>query len=879
MSPELELTPLMKQYWELKSQAKDALLLFRMGDFYELFADDAIEASRILEITLTSRDKNKANPMPMAGVPFHSVQSYLQKLLNAGKKVAIGEQVGDPALVKGKSIVERRITRLLTPGVQFETEGSSSQYLAALVPAVGLPDQWVLSCIDASTGEALVGLPCAFSEIEADLVRLPIRHLLTQGAPKLSESQYPPEKLLIEHLPSNYLGISQAQELLKKQFEVENLSAFISDNSSAHALGVALQYLLRSQQKATLPHLRLPVPLHQPETLTLGPRSAQHLDLLPNLDGAPSLFQLINKTRSALGARKLRRYLLAPLKNTALISARQDKVKAIFQERETAQKISSELSLIYDIERILGRVNTGLANPRDTLALGKSIASLTQIAKLLIKMPVFLLPESKEASRLTDELKSVGAEILRTQKDDAPLVSRDGGIFAVGADPELDRLISLTENGQRWLIELETREREATGISSLKVRYNRVFGYYIEITQSHLKNVPSHYQRKQTTVGAERFFTEELKKFEDEIIHASTKQKALEQELFKVLLEKIALHTKLLMEAASLLGELDALSSLARLLDESVWNFPEINDSLDFQIQGGRHPMVDSATRGMFVPNDLELSPQTRLTLVITGPNMGGKSTIMRQVALIIILGQMGAPVPATRASWGVFSSVHTRIGAHDSIARGQSTFMVEMSELAHILHHADERSLIILDEIGRGTSTYDGMSVAWSTLEWISKQIQARTLFATHYHELTKLSNTLPLMANAHMSVEGARGASSLRFTYKLEEGPTNESFGIHVARIAGLPKSVIERSWQVLEELEAQANPLLAGAVYPGQMSLFGGMAPIDPSLVEPLTIIESHPVVEEIQKANVNEMTPIQALNFVLKLQEISKLKTEA
>ena len=384
------------------------------------------------------------------------------------------------------------------------------------------------------------------------------------------------------------------------------------------------------------------------------------------------------------------------------------------------------LAEVYDLERILGRINTGLANPRDTLALGKSLAIISlleQKLSLLASSSKTLLEFTTLLKRLHTELAPLSHQIIHQQKEDAPFVARDGGVFKTGTDPELDRLIVLNENGQKWLIELETREREATGISSLKVRYNRVFGYYIEITQTHLKNVPAHYQRKQTTVGAERFFTEELKKFEDEIVHASSRQKHLEQELFEKLLETIRSKTLPIMEYAQVLGETDSLVSLSKLSQDAGWIFPVIDESLDLEITKGRHPLVDSSSHGNFVPNDLNLSPKSSTHLMITGPNMGGKSTIMRQTALIIILGQMGAPVPAKQARWGFVSSLYTRIGAHDAIARGQSTFMVEMSELAHILHHADDRSFIVLDEIGRGTSTYDGISVAWATLEWICGQ------------------------------------------------------------------------------------------------------------------------------------------------------------
>ncbi|MEK6580649.1 MAG: DNA mismatch repair protein MutS, partial [Bdellovibrionota bacterium] len=601
-----------------------------------------------------------------------------------------------------------------------------------------------------------------------------------------------------------------------------------------------------------------------------------HLDLIASDSGAPHLFALIDKSGSALGSRQLKRWLLAPLRATGEIALRQQAIRELSAVRPLRDKLRGVLSGVYDLERISGRLSAHLANPRDTLALGRSLHALTELRLYLehFKSPL-LRALDQQIESTASAVRDLATRITKTQRDDAPLVVREGGIFNPGTDPELDRLLGLTTDGQNWILELEARERKTTGISSLKIRYNRVFGYYIEITQAHLKNTPAHYQRKQTTVGAERFFTEELKKFEDEFVHASTRQKALEQVLFEQLSDAIRAQTREVMDAARLLGELDSLVALSHLGDEPGWCFPIIDDSMDLDIEAGRHPMVDQMARGEFVPNGIALSPQTRLSLIITGPNMGGKSTVMRQTALIIILGQMGAPVPATRSRWGAFSSIYTRIGAHDAIARGQSTFMVEMSELAHILHNADSRSLIVLDEIGRGTSTYDGMSVAWASLEWICNQTRARTLFATHYHELTHLAGRLPLLANGHMAVEGTRSlqGDSLRFLYELKDGAASESFGVHVARLAGLPRPVIQRAWEILDRLEKEGAELRsADFTESTQLSLFDAhVAPAPLLESEPLT---PHPVLEELEKTDINEMTPMQALHLIARLQEISR-----
>lgn len=882
-------TPLMKQYWDLKAQAKDALLLFRMGDFYELFGDDAVTASQILEITLTSRDRNKTNPIPMAGVPHHSVQGYIQKLLKCGKKVAIGEQTEDPETVKAGKIVRREIIRILTPAVQFDAEGSEAHYLATMIE--GQKGHWILACLDASTGECLVSHWIDFETVLSEMTRLPIRHFLNLEL-SIELSQLPlSETILVENLPKNYLSLERAQEILYRHYELENLQAFIQNESGVLALGILVIYVLRTQQQERLSHLRLPEPLQKPKTLALGPNTAQHLDL-------KDLFTFINQTRSTLGARQLKRWMLAPLKSVPEILARQTAAQELAQVwPQLGEKMSSLLAQIYDLERIAGRVNTHLANPKDTLSLGQSLEVLKEFEVLLQKREAPLLIEIRDQLKtLAEQLSWLSEKIIRTQKETPPLISREGGIFKTGTTPELDHLLSLTEDGQRWLVELESREREKTGIPSLKVRYNRVFGYYIEITSAHLKNVPSHYQRKQTMVGAERFFTEELKKFEEEILTASVKQKALEQDLFNKLIQEIKSQTPAIMNAARVLGELDALYSLSKLTRQPGWIFPSIDESLGLNIHAGRHPLVDQAMQGKFVPNDLQLGPESRMTLLITGPNMGGKSTVMRQTTLIVLLGQMGAPVPAQEAKWGVVSSIYTRIGAQDAISKGQSTFMVEMCELAHILHHADERSLIILDEIGRGTSTYDGISVAWATLEWLCNKIKARTLFATHYHELIRLASSLPLLANAHMAVENENPnttESSLRFLYELREGPTHESFGIHVAQIAGLPKPIIKRAWKILNDLENQTPK--DSPRNKNQLSLFSidseesisttlNALPSPLSSSSPPSIQESsepsaqtqtppppHPVLKEIEQTDLNTMTPIQALNFVAKLKE--------
>lgn len=860
-----EPTPLMKQYGELKAEAGDALLLFRMGDFYELFGQDAVDAARILDITLTSRDKGKENPLPMAGVPHHSAQGYIQKLLDSGHKVAIGEQVESSEVIaaKGqKAIVKREIVRVFSPGIQFDREGSERR-LVACATADENRSSWFLACLDVSTGETWISEGLSEAALAQELAAQPIHHLIKRGGqlPDAARAAYPPDRFA-EDIPSNTLALTQAKQLLCELWGVTDLRALIASDAAILALGVVLHTVFRSQKVDRLDHIRRPAPLRQSTSLVFGPETPAHLDL-------EDLYRWLNRTRSAVGARTLRQWLWAPLTAPEAIERRQMAVRCLRPRREKLQKALSE---IYDIERIVGRLQAGLASPKDTLALGQTLSAvqvlISQLGTHLDPLPALTpwLRDQLERARISlKAVSGVGAEILLTQREEAPLTTREGGIFKAGTTPELDRLLDLAENGSRWLVELETRERQVTGIGSLKVRYNRVFGYYIEITTAHLKNVPAHYMRKQTMVGAERFFTEELKKFEEEILSSNSRQKNLEQQLFENLCERLRRLHAPLADLASWIGCLDALCCLAGLSDEAGFCWPKISNGLDLMIEAGRHPLVDAANPGRFVPNTVSLQESGARCLLITGPNMGGKSTVMRQTALVVILGQMGAPVPAKHASWGAVSKLYTRIGAHDAIAKGQSTFMVEMTELAHLLQNADERSLVVLDEIGRGTSTYDGISVAWSTLEHLSALTRCRTLFATHYHELTGLEAELPGLANAHMAVAQDKG---LRFLYELRSGPAADSFGIQVAQMAGIPKSVINRAWQILKVLESKSAPQGSG-IDLNQLNLFSAPAPLPVPMPDP----RAAEIQAEIERADVNSMTPLQALNFVSRLRDLA------
>jgi DNA mismatch repair protein MutS len=838
-----------------------------MGDFYELFAEDAVSAAPLLGVTLTSRDKRSPNPMPMAGIPFHSATSYIQKLLNAGKKVAIAEQILPEGVSADqiKGIVDRQIIRTFSPAVQFEMgTGLRARFLGTLNPSSNKTH--VLAMLEPATGEIRISSELTLSDLLAEPALQEIRHFLNAGSKTPIEFLNTLENeqdVLIEEISSNTISNDAALPFLQKQFQKLALHPLLELPAARLGAAQLIQYVTKSQGLETLTHLHEPKPLTESNRMVTGPHTHTHLD-------TEDLFALINQTATSMGSRALKGELFAPLKNTQEIALRQASVRELAQSSLASLKIHEELKSVYDLDRILGRVATRLAHPRDTYALG---ASLSASFRFETELSRFHSPELNEIAnqfrQARKSLQPLADRILRTQKADAPMHTREAGIFEKGTDPELDRLIELTTDGERFLVELEQRERESTGIASLKVKYNRVFGYFIEISSSNLKNVPEHYQRKQTMVGGERFFTEELKKFEEEILSASSKQRALEAKLFETLLQDLISESQAMKALSTAIGKLDSLIALSLLATRPGWCIPTIDDSLDLFLKGSRHPVVDAALKGEFIPNDIELSEETARTLIITGPNMGGKSTLMRQIALTILLGQMGAPVPAREARFGVFHSLFTRIGAQDAIAKGQSTFMVEMVELAHILTHSNDRSFIVLDEIGRGTSTFDGMSVAHASLEHLHQKARARMVFATHYHELTELEAKLPGIRNAYMKVLDQKG--KLTFLYEIAIGRSSKSFGIQVAELAGIPKPVVKKAWEILRHLEE--NQSANSLSHTSQLSLFAS-APAEsqtesppPESIEPAFPNELE---SELLALEVDHLRPIDALQILSRMQ---------
>ncbi len=765
------MSPLRVQYLELKAQAKDAILLFRLGDFYEFFDQDAIDASQILGITLTSRDKT----IPMAGIPHNHAQAQIQKLLFAGRKVAICEQMELPQ--KG-ALVRREIVRILTPGIQIDHEHDQA-YLGAIIQE---GEHHALAFLETSTGELLIDHGLSLERLCERIRQYAIKHVLTLGFTlKLPN-------ILNETLPINYITKNRAQELLCEHYDIGVLDALFPRPGCIIASAAAVLMVLRTQRLDRLTHLHRPSLLKSSATIDLREETIEHLDL-------PHLFKLINKTETALGARRLKYWLYHPFRQSAKIHEQQEAVKDC---------VAVTCTGIMDLERLAGKLAAKLTTPRDTYALGQSLLQIEALK--LTGSSAAIQRLSQTICDAYQQLRDVGAWIRMHQKADAPTTHRDGGIFQGSAHPDLSELLRAQDT--QALLQLEEQEIKNTGIPTLKVRSNRIYGYYIEITKSQLKNIPTHYERKQTLSNGERFTTPELKALERILLTAEARQRELEYVLFEELLMKIAINP--LMQLADALSELDALSALSRMLERN-WVFPTIDTSTDLIIDQGRHPLVEQSQQS-FTPNSIQCASTTFL---ITGPNMGGKSTFMRQIGLIVLLGHIGSPVPARSAHFGAVSSFHTRIGAQDALERGQSTFMVEMTELARILHEADEHSLIIIDEIGRGTSTYDGLSVAWASLEWLVSHIRARTLFATHYHELT----SLPGIINVHMHALDIDG--KLKFSYKLEPGPALQSFGIQVADLAGLPKPVINRAWQILGRLDKKPRKCILST--DTQLSLF--------------------------------------------------------
>jgi len=848
-------TPMMQQYRSAKRQHPDAILLFRMGDFYEMFYDDAVVASRILEIALTTRDRKSSNPVPMCGIPHHALENYVGKLLRAGHRVAVCDQVEDPRLARG--LVRREVTRVITPGTLLEEnllEARENNYLCAIA-ADG--DTAAAAFIDVSTGEFKVAGHCGparWEELGDDLNLFRPREVIHPQGMELPRVLFSAlEGTLVHGQEDWWFAPDYGAEVLQRHFGVATLEPFgLELPSMICAAGAALQYL-NEVQRTDLTHLDELRVMREAEAMVIDDVTHRNLELTASWmtgDKRDSLLGLLDRTRTSMGARLIRQWLLRPLLDIEEIDARLEAVEELVGDAGARAAIVEELKSVADLERLLARILVGSANARDLIALRSSFEVLPQLHGILEGRTSARLRELRGHIDLLDDVRDLIATNLA---EEPPLQLRDGGLIAEGADAELDELRAIVRDNRSSIADIERRERGRTGIPKLKVKYNKVFGYYIEVSRSHLDLVPDDYFRKQTLVNAERFITPELKEYESKVLNAQDRIVAREYELFCGLRERVAQEGARISVTARALARLDVLACLAD--DAALFGYsrPQVNDSDEIRIAGGRHPVVERLRlEERFIPNDALLDTSGHRLLIITGPNMGGKSTYLRQVALIALMAQAGSFVPADEATIGLVDRVFTRIGASDYLARGQSTFMVEMSETANILRNATRRSLIILDEIGRGTSTFDGLSIAWAVAEHIHNhpRLGARTMFATHYHELTDLALTLPGVKN--LNVAAREHGDEVIFLRTVVPGPSDQSYGIQVGKLAGLPRDVVRRAKEILrnlesEELDREGHPKLARS---------GKAEDAAPAAPAP------HPVLAELKNLKVEELTPLEA-----------------
>ena len=859
------LTPAMRQYLEVKERYPDCIIFFRMGDFYEMFFEDAVTASRVLEITLTSRNKNREDAIPLCGFPYHAASSYIAKLIEKGFKVAVCEQVEDPKLAKG--VVKREVTRVVTPGLVLDTENldaKENNYLAALTVRGG---RFALAFVDISTGEFRVAEAEEREFFRAETAGLPIREILV--AEDLRDDDLirsvvgEGEHCRINRLPADRFDPAAAVALLRDHFPEEKLSgiALESHPAATAAAGAVLAYMTETQ-KDRLDHINELTWYESGAHLLLDEVAKRNLELFSTITEGKksgSLFHVLDETVTSLGGRRLRWWLNHPLFDPIRIRERLAAVSEIREGNLLRESLRGILKDVYDLERLGSRIAVGLANGRDLAALRTSLLVLPRLRDAIAGGEAPLLRAIRDG---IDEMPDLRVLIEGAIVDEPPLTIREGGIIREGYDPELDQLIAIMRDGRKWIAALEEKERQRTGIHSLKVGFNSVFGYYIEVTKANARLIPAEYIRKQTLVNAERYINEELKGYEETVLHAEERRQAREYDLFVEIRGRIAGEIRRIQRTAARIADLDAVASLAEVAERYNYCCPVVDGEDVIEITDGRHPVVERQVGGTgFVPNDVLLDLEKNRFLIITGPNMAGKSTCIRQVALIVLMAQMGSFVPAARARIGVVDRIFTRIGAADNLARGQSTFMVEMNEVAEILRHATKRSLIILDEVGRGTSTFDGLSIAWATAEYIhdAPSLGARTLFATHYHELTELAVTKEGVRNFNIAVR--EWGEKIIFLRKIMEGGTNRSYGIQVARLAGVPAEVIVRAKEILRnlekgELDEAGMPKIARGrktdrKNANQLSLFAG---------------EGDSVLDEIRGLDPMNLTPLDALHHL-------------
>ena len=863
-------TPLMRQYSAIKQRHPNALLFFRLGDFYEMFFEDAVVAAKELQITLTSRNKEKGTAIPMCGVPYHAAEGYIAKLIRRGYRVAICDQMEDAR--EAKKLVKREVTRVVTPGTAIDSqvlEPRENNFLASVLRRNGAVG---LALVDLSTGDFRATEFCgdeSLTRLRDELDRMrPSELLLASGTPSPLESRMGGGAMITQTpLDEWVFGDEYGARLLRDHFRVATLAGYgLEGHPFAVAAAGAILHYVRETQRGSLTHLDGIRFYQQQDSLVLDPSTLRNLELVEPVFGesrAATLLGVLDHCATSLGARKLKTWMLRPSINRDELNARLDAVEELAKNTIAREELRRVLGAIQDLERLLSKITLETANARDLLALKQSVRPLPILRTYL---------KHFQAQRIgilhgqMDELTDVHELLEKSIHPEPPVLLSEGGMIRPGFHAELDELRNLGQNSKQLLAQIEQRERERTGIASLKVRFNNVFGYYIEISKANMHLAPPDYERKQTLVNAERFTTPELKELEVKILDAEERSHTLERDLFVGIRRQVGSEARRIRMTAAVLAELDVLTCFAHLAAEREYHRPEFSDDGELLIQAGRHPVieriVEEGQTGKFIPNDLYMNGGADLLLIVTGPNMGGKSTYLRQAALIALMAQMGSFVPAGRAKLPIFDRIFTRIGASDNLARGRSTFMVEMTEAAAILNTATPRSLVLLDEVGRGTATFDGLAIAWAVVEYLLTHTHAKTLFATHYHELTELADLLPGVKNYHVSVK--ESGSNIIFLRKVEAGSADKSYGIEVARLAGLPITVIERAREVLtrhEQSEHNLSERLAAHKHthdPG---------PVQLTIFTPLNA----DVLRAIETADLDNLKPIEALNLLAELKK--------
>ncbi|CAH1705702.1 DNA mismatch repair recognition factor [Lactobacillus delbrueckii subsp. delbrueckii] len=853
--PRKATTPMMEQYYQIKDQYPDAFLFYRVGDFYELYEDDAIKGSQILELTLTHRSNKSENPIPMAGVPHMAVDSYVNTLVEKGYKVAICEQLEDPK--KAKGMVKRGIIQLVTPGTkmaQGPDDSQESNYLTSVVEKAG---GYGLAYSDLSTGEIFATHVKRYAEVVNELLSLRTREVVFAG--NLSASDR-------DRLQKANITVSEPAELEGEYAEISYVQQKLTDSMEKAAVRQLVVYLLATQ-KRSLAHLQVAESFEIGQYLQMANTVQRNLELTQSATTGRkqgSLFWVLDKTTTAMGGRLLKQWLSRPLLSLDRIKQRQQMVQALLDDYFTRENIVDSLKGVYDLERLSGRVAFGNVNPRELLQLAKSLEATKLIIQALAESGN---PDLEKYGQGIDPQSELAESITNCLVDQPPISAKEGGIIRAGVSEDLDKYREAMNGGKKWLAQMEMEERQRTGIDNLKIGYNRVFGYFIQVSKGNVAKVPQdRYTRKQTLTNAERYITPELKEHENLILEAESRSTDLEYELFSQLREAVKAHIPALQELGRQLAALDVFVAFAQDAEEKNYCRPSFSSKNEIAVKNGRHPVVEAVLpAGSYIPNDLVMDEDTSIYL-ITGPNMSGKSTYMRQLALIAIMAQIGSFVPADSAKLPVFDQVFTRIGAADDLYSGKSTFMVEMSEANEALQHASSRSLILFDEIGRGTATYDGMALAGAIIKYLHDKVGAKTLFATHYHELTELDETLPHLKNIHVGATEENG--QLIFLHKILPGPADQSYGIHVAKLAGLPRAVLREASNMLKRLEAEG----AREINPSRQQL---------DLFSPVEVVEENPLkaeqeelLDEISQVNLNEKTPLEVMQLVADWQQALK-----